>query len=516
MQRKVRSSSSYSEDELPSLDSWDQTVPEQSKIRLDSMDQNQKCFCEEPDGNYKLYSHENQKYQYCAQCDCERIERVYTKEDTDLEEDVNETLPAMDPELKISVNNEKVESPCQAASLSPGSHIAWVRGMGKILGFQGFTYSHHAIVEKNDGTTLTIIHYAADKNNGNAMRIHRSLLNIHSYDEMGYKALYLIKYSKSILKANPPALVLKRAVARLGEQLYDLTRRNCESFVNFCKSGVSRSLQVAAFLHSSYIKLRDTLVDLATSAKVWLLKAPFLTKDLIKESFSGASKDGLGVVGDTIVFATEGLISTGDINKLYECRRNRDMDMPLFRKTLLERLRVSLARFLVVTYSAVHFGAVGAAIGTATTPGVGTVVGAGIGAAIGAVAGHITFEGVRSMNWSYSNSVTVDTIDDLKRGDHIVLFENVFHPRCHGIVTEVDKRRNRLCIIRNLFAEGVKEEYIPFIKMTRIKYSFGESYPPHVVIERARSKMGTQDYFIILNNCKHFARSQKMREELNF
>ncbi len=46
----------------------------------------------------------------------------------------------------------------------------------------------------------------------------------------------------------PPEIVLERALSRLGETGYDLVADNCEHFVTWCRTGHSKSWQVAAGL----------------------------------------------------------------------------------------------------------------------------------------------------------------------------------------------------------------------------------------------------------------------------
>ncbi|KAJ8036196.1 hypothetical protein HOLleu_20100 [Holothuria leucospilota] len=110
----------------------------------------------------------------------------------------------------------------------------------------------------------------------------------------------------------------------------------------------------------------------------------------------------------------------------------------------------------------------------------------------------------------------VDSIQELAKGDHIVLSGWTLHPRCHSIVVDTNIEKNELRLVRFTYEKGVIEEWKqwepPIYKVTR--YYIGDKsissklFDTDVVIKRARSRINNDrlTYNIRTNNCKTFAR----------
>lgn len=93
-------------------------------------------------------------------------------------------------------------------------------------------YTHHGI----DGGDGTIIHY-----DGGLWEQHHAQIKRTSLEEFaqGYE-IQVMKYGRCF----PPAIVIRRAQGRLGENNYDLFDNNCEHFARWCKTGEAKSAQV--------------------------------------------------------------------------------------------------------------------------------------------------------------------------------------------------------------------------------------------------------------------------------
>ena len=95
---------------------------------------------------------------------------------------------------------------------------------------------------------------------------------------------------------------------------------------------------------------------------------------------------------------------------------------------------------------------------------------------------------------------------DLKRGDQIVMCAWFFHPRCHAIVLELNKKKRAMRAIRNTHMKGVIEEWLDFVPpVYQVSYNENDRRSVGDTIERARSKLGENTYNLLTNNCKHFA-----------
>ncbi len=100
----------------------------------------------------------------------------------------------------------------------------------KFLNLEG-VYKHHGI-DCGDGS---VIHYRKTTET-----IERTPILDFSHGQ----EIYQYNYQACFI----PDVVINRATTRLGEQKYNLLFNNCEHFATWCKTGVSRSLQVEDFI----------------------------------------------------------------------------------------------------------------------------------------------------------------------------------------------------------------------------------------------------------------------------
>ena len=118
----------------------------------------------------------------------------------------------------------------------------------------------------------------------------------------------------------------------------------------------------------------------------------------------------------------------------------------------------------------------------------------------------------------------VSSLYDLKSGDHIAFHRTGGCFWHHAIVEDVDTRSEELVLIeysstssrflrenrpeppKNRAKAEVMRENSPFVKVTAVHLMLHECcYPADTVVERARSKIGKNEYNPFTNNCEHFA-----------
>ena len=102
--------------------------------------------------------------------------------------------------------------------MAQGDHLYVDRRLG--------SFTHHGI-DCGDGT---VIHY---KDGASIIRSTRAFFS-------GGSQIRVRDYGQ----ADPPSVVMKRALSRLGERDYNLIFNNCEHFATWCKTGQHQSQQV--------------------------------------------------------------------------------------------------------------------------------------------------------------------------------------------------------------------------------------------------------------------------------
>ena len=104
-------------------------------------------------------------------------------------------------------------------------------------------------------------------------------------------------------------------------------------------------------------------------------------------------------------------------------------------------------------------------------------------------------------------------MDDIQKGDHIAWWKiAIWH---HAIVTDIHANKRITLIHYDAFGSKspfnkarVQEEEIDLEKQWGILYKVVYDcpcLPPHKVIERARRRLGEEEYNILTANCGHFA-----------
>ena len=424
--------------------------------------------------------------------------------------------------------------------LKAGDHITWHRP---------YIIWHHAVIlEVNVHTGQAhVAHWKKtdSADDSNKIRICKEWLKLD--DQLG--DLYRIDYPDDVTEKNPPNLVIARALSRLDETGYGLLKNNCEGFAAFCKTGVSESCQT----HWFWAKLKEIGgTTVGQGAKTVSKTVCAGIKEAIKSGASAASevtlkeaggsiakvglaetietvKQASNWIGAGIVIVIEGFFCIWDLSKIYENRKNRELSRKDFIESVTQRISEGIfaAGFAVGGSLIGEFlgGAAGAALGS-VIPVVGNIAGAAIGVFVGSVIGGVLGSlagkivgsgfghcvGKAIVYFIKRDDRAVATVDDLDIGDQVVFYGWLLHPRHHAIVSDKDSVHNKLRIIHNTFEEGVVEEWVDFVQpVYKVIYPDGESYPPNVVIDRARSKLGCKEYSLITNNCKDFARWCKER-----
>ncbi|KAH3867275.1 hypothetical protein DPMN_030401 [Dreissena polymorpha] len=432
----------------------------------------------------------------------------------------------VDGVFQITASRTKLEKDNCCSILRSGDHITFRRP---------YVIYHHLIVVEADqsNNTLKVIHYT--DNNGET-QIIESDINIEK--ELG--DLYRIDYSNEITNKNSPKLVMARARSRVGETKYKFLKNNCESFAAYCKTGISECRQVKWFMGKVVEALGITATRIATeSTNLVGVLARKVTNDITRFVFNIAGKVTFpGVlekismscnsVGAGIVIAMETGYLVWDLSKMYLKRKNGDMSRRNFIEMAAQRFSeafgsMGLTIGLGLAGSELG-GLVGAVVGSAF-PGVGTAVGVFIGSVLGGLLGSIAgrafgsavgpFVGKLITTVIKTDDKALKNIKEIEPGDHIVLCRWFLHPRCHAIVVDIDadSTNPKIRVIRNKYEKGVVEEWVAFRDPTyKVTYREYETYHPDLVIERARSKLGQNNYSIVLNNCKDFAKWCKVKQ----
>lgn len=111
--------------------------------------------------------------------------------------------------------------------MAKGDHLYVDRGLG--------SFTHHGI-DCGDGT---VIHY---KDGDSIVRSTREFFS-------GGQPIQVCYHTHS----DPPEVVVKRAMSRIGERDYHLIFNNCEHFANWCKTGQHESRQVHQAMAASVV-----------------------------------------------------------------------------------------------------------------------------------------------------------------------------------------------------------------------------------------------------------------------
>lgn len=417
---------------------------------------------------------------------------------------------------QVSTSRDEVTPNYVAESLKPGDHIMWHRP---------YLIWHHAIVEDVSGKMVTLIHFS--KRDDKDASIMRSEVDIT--EEWGQ--LYLVNYNAQVCQYNPSELVLARAKALIGMTGYQFITKNCENFATFCKSGVNTNQQSQWF----YNKAKEILHSIWQNANFKFVSTLFKVGaaemlELGAEEMKYVTRSA-EAVGAGVIVAFEGGICIWNLGRLYQKYKTvqKDGRNSMSRKDFIAEMVTQISQ----RFFAAGLGAGGGlgltALGTVVCPGLGTAAGAVlgiVGGCIGASFGHVAgvalghFIAGAIVKTIKTNDRAV-TIDDLEPGDHIVVYGNMFHPRCHAIVVRVHKEERHIIIIRHSYEKGVILDaiyysgYDPVFKVMYPKDAKPSPYTSEEIVNRAIKAVAEYDqsYNILWNNCKHFVYSLTLKPE---
>jgi len=113
------------------------------------------------------------------------------------------------------------------APFTPGTHLVTDRTV----------YTHHGIYV-GDGR---VVHYAGLCNGWESGPVEEVSLEQFAHGERVFESVHSSRAFSS-------AEIVARARSRLGENLYDLLRNNCEHFSQWCVTGRRRSWQVSKWM----------------------------------------------------------------------------------------------------------------------------------------------------------------------------------------------------------------------------------------------------------------------------
>ena len=236
--------------------------------------------------------------------------------------------------------------------------------------------------------------------------------------------------------------------------------------------------------------------------------------------FEPASATNIAVateaIGSAVFVAVEGFKCFIDISKLYEKRKEvpQEGKVGYSRRAFVEDITTRITKALIIT----TLGVTGAILGTILFPAIGPVAALVAGVlyhSVCHITGNILGELVgQNISRGFTNLIMNDcsvSLGQLKRGDHIVVFGNPLHPRCHCIVSSINKESKEIHVIRFRYKLGVVREVLSYDeKHPPRKMLYGETtetFSPKEIINRACFALlcYNKRYDLIWRNCKHFA-----------
>lgn len=244
------------------------------------------------------------------------------------------------------------------------------------------------------------------------------------------------------------------------------------------------------------------------------------------------------LIGVAVIIICETGVCIWNLRKLYTqySQAASGDERSLSRKDLVAEMVTEISRRL--------FGAVGGAslgvgltaagtpaltsvMGTVFCPGLGSVAGAILGI-IGGSAGMVlcTALGLAIGQWlgkAIVRTIKVNdralNLKDIEPGDHIVLYGNQLHPRCHAIAMSIGEDPMQIIIIRHTHKYGVVMETVPF-KSPVYRMFYPRSIPKYSadeIMQRAANALAeyTPKYNILFYNCKDFVYGITIKSDSN-
>ena len=356
----------------------------------------------------------------------------------------------------------------------------------------------------------------------------KSWFNI--YEERG--ELYRVDYGNVVEEENKKKLTIARAFSMIGRVGYNVFTENCEHFARYCKVGFGVSMQAC---HCINLVKRSVNNVLQSGLADGLPEEPFsfVGNAVVSCTSAEAINDalnGMDMIGAGVIVFIGGMYMIWDLSKIHSQKKKGDISRKEYVKSVIGRITEAIcSEAITVAFrfaGEIGGGYAGGMLGTLICPGVGTAIGEEIGAFIGGVVlgslgkllGHAIGKyssnliGGAIVKVIKRDNVAVKKMNDLKRGDQVVLYVRLSHPRCHVLVLEHDGA-SKIKVIRSTYGRGVVEEWITFIKpIYKVVYQDNECRSVEESICKARLEIGKRNYNLFSNNCKHFASKCKLKD----
>lgn len=397
-------------------------------------------------------------------------------------------------------------------NLRPGDHITWHRTC---------IIWHHGIVVKvySNEYSLDVIHWHKEDNK--APTVLEDKVKLDREDGQPYR----VNYEDEIVDANPPDLVLARALSRVGETGYNLIFNNCEALATYCKTGVNISNQTCWLMRKATEVFKNSVIGSVRSWMKTIWKSP------VKGMFVKAARTGVlgrsvepaeaietlikgsNWVGIGFVILFEGGYCIYDLSTHYNNRKAGKMTYVTFLEETVNRVVEAILTSVLVSAGGLAGTAVAGYIGTSV---LGTTILGGVAGGAGAKAlGQLASPTIKTVTKSMVkvNNVAVNDMDDLCAGDQIFMYHWWLLPH-YAIAIDGNPWKKKLKVIHSTNRQGVVEEWIDFTPpVYKLDYPMGVCRDPIEVIEMARSyKGGTNSHNAFTNNSKHFTDRCKIKE----
>ena len=248
---------------------------------------------------------------------------------------------------------------------------------------------------------------------------------------------------------------------------------------------------------------------------------------VVRQVFGGDSKTSGKVTKMTkgietgIIIGCEAFRCIVDLGELYKKRKEVPQDGKLG-YTRKEFVEDCVERISSVIFSTVVSGAVTMTV--MMVPGLGPVAGFVKKILCGSPGTETSGSAIKWVGPQIAKAITSFiandrpvSLDQLNPGDHIVVYGNVLHPRCHCVVLNTVEETGEIVVIRYKNGSGVVYEELSYDEKNpplKMMYPANtEIFSPEEIVDRAMDALEAYDkrYNLLTNNCKHFAYSVIMK-----
>lgn len=161
-----------------------------------------------------------------------------------------EFLRYFDVDLQPS-NSKEISLDSIRENLYPGAHIATSNP---------YEHYHHGIVVDVEPEDLSIIHFwGREKENGRIQTTTLPIFLAGGIHNLGQRTrrLYLVSYDDdNEEKRQQTVAKAKELLEKADEIVYDIGKRNCESFATFCRTNVWKSEQIERIRYLFLLNLK--------------------------------------------------------------------------------------------------------------------------------------------------------------------------------------------------------------------------------------------------------------------